>query len=213
MQIGNTIAVGCKQSAEKEIGEGKSEHLTIYEIAASNREEFGRLARGYVANLLNSTQGISRFTSNIVRGLGTFYLQILLEDPIEQATCCFKQLFTNFKLRGVFQAEEETVYLDEYLSVIDELRRAHPDVQQPKLLIGDAINFYLSPRLPKTRRHLTRIFRLSCICLDEPRFSLPTVRFGSVRTDKPTCAMFDVVAPIRSYFGSVALGLENLLSE
>ena len=195
------------------MGDEDNKNLTLDQVTASNREEFGRLARGYVANLLNATQGLSRFTSDIVKGLGSFDLEILLQDPLEQATYCFKQLFTSFKLRGVFKADEEAIYLEEYLSFIDELRRGHSEDQQPKLLINDAIEFISRQDSLKTRRHLTRIFRLSCLCLDEPRFSFPAVRFGSVRTDEPVCTMFDVVAPIQSYYGNVSRGLDSLVSE
>ena len=59
---------------------------------------------------------------------------------------------------------------------------------------------------------MTRIFRLSCLCLDEPRFSFPAVKYGSVNTDDPTSAVFDVVAPIQSYFCEVARGLETVTS-
>ena len=60
---------------------------------------------------------------------------------------------------------------------------------------------------------MTRIYRLSCLCLDEPRFSFPAVKFGSVNTDNPINPMFDVVAPIHSYFGEVARGLDTVTSE
>ena len=212
-KLGARLAAGSKSKAEKEMSEEKNRGLALTDVAASIREEFGRLARGYVVNLLNATQSLTRFTSDIVRGLGSFDLEILLLDPVEQATYCFKQLFMSFRLRGVFRADEETVYLEEYLSFIDELRRAHPEVQQPKLLINDAIDFISRQGLLKSRQHLSRIFRLSCLCLDEPRFTFPAVRFGSVRTDEPTCSMFDIVAPIQSYFGSVARGLDNLVCE
>ena len=207
------LKVGSKLKAEKEMNEEKNKGLSLAEVTASIQEEFGRLARGYVANLLNSTQALSRFTSDIVRGLGSFDLEILLIDPVEQASYCFKQVFTSFRLRGVFQSDEESIYLEEYLFFFDELRRVHPEVQQPKLLINDAVYFISQQEFLKPRRHLTRIFQLSCLCLDEPRLSFPAVRFGSVRTDEPTCSMFDIVAPFQSYYGSVARGLDNLISE
>ena len=128
-------------------------------------------------------------------------------------TNCFKQLFTSFWLRGIFQSDEETLYLKEYLSFIDELRRSHLDVQQPKLIIVDAVDSITRQDALKTRRYLTRIFRLSYLCLDEPRFSFPAVKFGSVNTDDPTSPMFDVVAPIQSYFGEVARGLDIVTTD
>ena len=176
-------------------------------------EEFGRSARGYVAYLLGATQKLSRFTSDIVKSLGSFDLEILMVDPMEQASYCFKQLFTSFRLRGVVDSSEETVYAEEYLSFVDELRRLHPDMQQPKLLIADAVDFISGQEALKTRRHLNRIFRLSCLCLDKPRFSFSGVRFGSVKTDDPTCSMFDVVAPIQSFLGHGLRGMEIVTSD
>ena len=148
-----------------------------------------------------------------MRGLGSFDLEILLVHPVEQATFCYKQLFTSFRLRGVIDPGEEPVYTDEYLSFVDELRRLHLDMQQPKLLIADAIDFISKQDALRTRRHLTRILRLSCLCLDEPRFSFPPFKFGSVKTDDPSCVMFDVLAPIQSYLGNVFRGLDTLASD
>ena len=212
-KLGARLDVGCKHRAEKEQGEEKNKDLSLEEVTANIREEFGRSARAYVAYLLGATQKLSRFTSDIVRGLGSFDLEILLVDPIDQATYCFKQLFTSFRLRGVLDPSEILLYTEEYLSFVDELRRLHPDLQQPKLLIADAIAFISGQETLKTRRHLARIFRLSCLCLDEPRFSFPPVRFGSVNTDDPTCTMFDVVAPIQSFLGNVSRGLDVLTSD
>ena len=175
--------------------------------------EFGCSARGYVAYLLGATQKLSRFTYDIVKGLVSFDLEILLVDLLEQASYCFRQLFTSFRLRGVVDSSAETVYAEEYLSFVDELRRLHPDMQHPKLLIADAVDFFSEQEALKTGRHLNRIFRLSCLCLDEPRFSFPGVRFGSVRTDEPTCSMFDVVAPIQSFLGHGLRGLDILTSD
>ena len=71
--------------AEKEMGEEQNKTLKLDEVSANNREEFGRSARGYVANLVKSTQGLSRFTSDIVRGFGSFDLEIMLIDQLFQA--------------------------------------------------------------------------------------------------------------------------------
>ena len=154
-------------------------HPSLDEFTAKNREDFGSLGRGYVANLLTATKRLTRFTFDIVRGLRSFDVKIPLVDPIEQATYCFKQLFSSFKLQGVFQSDEEIIYLDECLSFIDELRKSHPGVQQPKMLIADAVEFISQQDALKSRRYLTRIFHLSCLRLDEPRFIFPAVRFGS----------------------------------
>ena len=99
---------------------------------------------------------------------------------------------------------------------MDELRRIHSEMQQPKLLIADAIDFVSSQEALRSRRHLTRIFRFSCRCLDEPRFTFPAVKFSSMRTDDQTSALFIVIAPIHSYLwqcSNVARGLDAFASE
>ena len=190
------------------MGEEQNKTLSLDELLANNREKFGRSARGYVAISHKFTQGLTRFTSDIVKSLRFFDLEIMLVDLIEQATYCFKQLFSSFRLRGIFQADEETPYQEEYLSVIDDLRQSHPDIQQPKLLIVDAVDFIGRQDALKSRRNLTRIFRLRCTCLDEPPFSFPAVIFGSVNTHDPTSPMFDVVAPIQSWVDDWTLLLQ-----
>ena len=132
---------------------------------------------------------------------------------MDQASYIIKQLCSSFRLRGVVEPAEEPLYTDEYLSFVDGLRRLHADLQQPKLLIAVEIDFISRQDALKTRRHLVRIFRLCCLCLDEPRFSFPAIRFGSIKTDDQTCSMFDIVAPIQSFLGSVSRGLDALTSD
>ena len=92
-----------------------NEGLTLETITSNYKEEFGRNARSYVIFLFKGTQGLTRFTTDIVKGLGSFDLGLLLVDPLENAAYCFMQLFTSFRLRGVFQFEEESIYTEEYV--------------------------------------------------------------------------------------------------
>ena len=99
------------------------------------------------------------------------------------------------------------------MSFLDVIRSSHPDIQQPKLLITDVIEFVSGQEALVARYHLRRIFRLSCLCLDEPRMSFNPVRFGSHRTDNPLSSMFDVIAPIQFFLGYVGNGLDVLTSD
>ena len=65
----------------------------------------------------------------------------------------------------------------------------------------------------KSRVHLQRIFRLSCLCLGEPRLSFSSVKFGSHHTDDPLSPVFDVIAPIQSYLSYVTHGLDVFTSD
>ena len=207
------LVPACKAKAESEKGDKRNEGLTLETIAANCKEEFGRNARSYVIYLFKGTQGLTRFTSDIVRGLSSFDLDVMLVDPLENAAYCFKQLFTSFRLRGVFQPDEESIYTEEYMSFLDVIRSTHPEIQQPKLLIADVIEFVSSQESLAARPHLLRIFRLSCLCLDEPRMSFTPVRFASHRTDDPLSSMFDVIAPIQSFLDYVGHGLDVLTSD
>ena len=71
------------------------------------------------------------------------------------------------------------------MSFLDVLRQAHPGVKQPKLLTADSIEFVSSQEALGVRPHLNRKFRWSCLCLDEPRLSFSSVKFGSHRTVDP----------------------------
>ena len=154
-----------------------------------------------------------RFTTDIVRGLGAFGLDDMLTDPIEQAAYCFKQQFSSFRLRGMLMADNEPKYSEEIFSFLVELCRDHPGILQPKLLILDVIDFVCGLSAFKSHLHLIRIFRLSCLCLDEPRQSFPPVKYGSTHTDDLKSPVHDVVTPIQSYHGGFYRGIDVFTSE
>ena len=106
--------------------EKKHDNLSLEAATEKTKEEFGQSARSYVLFLFKGVQGMRRFTTDIVRRLGAFDLDVMRTDPIEQATYCFKKLFSSFRLRGVLMADEEPSYSEEYFSFLDELRRDHP---------------------------------------------------------------------------------------
>ena len=138
-----------------------------------------------MAYLFYAAQTNLQLTSDIVKGLGSFDLDIMFCAPLGQALCCFKQLFRCFQLRKYFQPEDESICTEEYLSFLDELRKEMSELSQPKIVIVDAISFISSLEALQSRSHLFRIFRLSCLCLDESYTGMPIVKFGPVSTDDP----------------------------
>ena len=90
------LETACKAHANAEKGERKNEGLKLEEIASKIKEEFGRSARSYVIFLFEGAQGLTRFTSDIVKSLAFFNLEIMLVEQLEDAAYCFKQLFTSF---------------------------------------------------------------------------------------------------------------------
>ena len=75
----------CKTKAEAEKGDKKNEGLTLDEITKKNKDEFARAARSYVIFLFKEVQGLSRFTCDTVKGLGSFDLDTMLTDPLENS--------------------------------------------------------------------------------------------------------------------------------
>ena len=100
----------------------------------------------------------------------------MLVDTLECAAHCSK-LFTSFRIRGLYQSDEEFFYTEENISFLDEIRLSHPGIQQPTLLIADV--FVSGLESPRSRPNLQSTFRFSCLCLDEPRLVFSPVKFGS----------------------------------
>ena len=78
-------------------------------------------------------------TTTIVKGLGSFDLDIMFRSPLSQALFCFKQRFRSFQHREYFQADDESFCSDEYLSFLDELRKEMPELDQPRVIITGAV--------------------------------------------------------------------------
>ena len=95
------------------------------------------------------------------------------------------------------------MHTEEYLSFLDELRKELPELDQPRVIITDAVTLISTHEALQTRPHLARIFRLSCLCLDEDFTSMPPVKFGPIRTDDPKSKLIDTILPVQSFFMNV----------
>ena len=205
--------MACKTKADAEKGEKKKEGVTLEAISTNYKEEFGRTDRSYVVFLFKGTRWLTCFTSYFVKMLGSFDLDLLRVDPLENAAYCFKQMFTSFRLRGVSQPEEESIYTEDYMSFLEVLRQLHPEIQKLELLIAGFIDFISSQESLGAKPRLRRMFGLSCLCLDEPRTSFAPVKIGSHWTDDLPSPMFDVFVLNQSYLGYVTHGLDVLTSD
>ena len=209
-KLGQRLDVACKIRAEKELSEKSGNKASLPKLVKDHKEEFGRLGRSYVAYLFNAAQSNLQLTSDIVKGLGSFDLDIMFCAPLSQALYCFKQLFRCFQLRGYFQPEDESLLTEEYLSFLDELRKEMPDMTQPRVIIFDAVSFISGHEALRSRSLLSRIFQLSCLCLDESYTEMPIVKFGPVSTDDPKSKLVDTIFPVQSYFINVGRSVDAL---
>ena len=212
-KFGSKLDAACKIKAGYDKLEKCNAGLSIDALSDKNKEEFGRAARSYVTFLFNSFQGLKGLTNDLVKGLGCFDLEIILLGPIAHATYCHTQLFTSFRLRGHFTMEQETASGEEYLSFVDDLRRTYSDLAQPTLLIPDTVKFLVELPILHSRPLLFKLFRLACLCLDEPFPVLPSVKFGSVDSDDPTSSHIDVILPVQSYFANVPHSIEAVTTD
>ena len=209
-KLDQRLDVACKVKAERELSESKGNRSTLPKRIKESKEEFGRLGRSYVAYLFQAAQNNLLLSSDTVKGLGSFDLDIIFCAPLEQAVHCFKRLFRSFQLRNYFAADDESICTEEYLSFLDELRKEMPGLDQPRVIIIDAVTFISSHESLKRRPHLPRLFRLSCLCLDESYSAMPTVKFGSVRTDDPKSKLLDTILPVQSFLINVGRSIDVL---
>ena len=211
-KLDQRLNVACKTKADKGLSDKKGNRSNLTKLIKEAKEEFGRLGRSYVAYLFHATQNNLQLTSDIVKGLGSFDLEIMFRSPLSQALYCFKQLFRSFHLRGYFQADDESILTEEYLSFLDELRKEMPDLEQPRVIILEAVSYISKHSALQSRPNLTRIFKLSCLCLDESYTSMPVVKFGPVRTDDPKSKLIDTILPVQSFFINVGRSIDSLTS-
>ena len=202
-KLDQRLNTACKLKAEKELGDKKANRANLPNLVKQSKEEFERLGCSYVAYLFHAAQNNSQLTSDIVKGMGSFDLDIMFRSPLSQALHCFKQLFRSFHVRGYYQANDESICTEEYLSFVDELRKEFPDLDQPRVIITDAVTFISGHVALSSRPHLTRIFRLSCLCLDQGYTAMPPVKFGPVQTDDSKSKLIDTVLPVQSFFMNV----------
>ena len=189
-KFGSKLDAACKIKTGHDKLEKCNSGLSIDALSSKNKEEFGRAARSYVTFLFNSFQELKGLTNDLVKGFGCFDSEILWLGPIAHATYCHAQLFTSFRLRGHFTSDQETASGEKFLSFLDDLRRTFSGLAQPTSLIPDTVKFLVELLTLHSRPLLYKLFRLACLCLDEPFPVLPSVKFGSVDSDNPTSSTF-----------------------
>ena len=208
-KLDQRLNVACKLKAEKDLSGKPRSRTNLPNVIKENNNEFGRLGCSYVAYLFHAAQSNLQLTSDIVKGLGSFDLDMYCA-PLGQAFYCFKQLFRCFQLRNYFQPDDESLCTEEYLSILDELRKEMPELRQPRVIITDAVSFISRHDALQSRPHLLRIFRISCLCLDESYTGMPIVKFGPVSTDDPKSKLIDTILPVQSFFINVGRGIDAL---
>ena len=81
------------------------------------------------------------------------------------------------------------------------------------MLISDTVKFLVDMPSLHSRPLLHKLFRLACLCLDEPFPLLLPVKLGSVDSDDPTNSLLDVSLPVKSYYSNVPYGIEAVTTD
>ena len=213
MKFNSKPDVACKVRAERDKQDKKNATLTVKSLTKMNKHEFGKTARSYVTFLFNSVQKTMGLSSDIIKGLGCFDLEMLLNGPKRHAIYCHLQLFTTFRLRKFFTDEEETMCCEEYESILENLRRNYPNLVQPTVFESDTETFLMESPSLRNRPLLFKLFRLACLCLEEPFQNLPAVNFGFVDSEDPTSSLVYVILSVQSYYRNVPHGIEAMTSD
>ena len=181
-------------------------------IMTKTKVDFRRLSGSYVTHLLKGTRSHFDFTTDIVQGLGSFDLEILLKLPVALASMCFSKLYMAFQFHGCLVCEQESQVLDEYMSFVDEIRISYTEFDQPTLLITDTIDFLRRQTTLISRLLLLRCFKLACLCLDEPFRPSRAINFSSVNSGDPSSKLVDIVLPVESFFHKFPGSIECVTS-
>ena len=116
-------------------------------------------------------------------------------------------------MRGYFTSDQESILTEEYQPFVDELRGLYPNLDQPTVVIPDVVSFIFGQPALESRLHLTRLIKLSCLCLEEPYAEMPTVKFRPVRTDDLKSRFLDTVPLLQSFLMNVCRSIETLSSD
>ena len=99
------------------------------------------------------------------------------------------------------------------MSFVDDLRRKYPELLQPTFFVRDTVGYPIEQASLQSRPLLLDLFRLACLCLDEPFQTLSPVKIGSVDSDDPTSGFVDVLLPVQCYFHNVPNRIESVITD
>ena len=168
------------------------------------KEKFVSKARGYLLFLLQMFLDHHSINAEIVRGLASFDPHdVLLGLPTEQATYCLAALYQSFSLRGWLEGSTEDACRDEYVEFADQFRDRYASLKDSPEGFTDMVDLLSQMPELRSRHHLYRLFRLSCLCLTEDTAMLPPIRFQDVDAESPQCRFGDVLMPAQSHLARV----------
>ena len=135
--------------------------------------------------------------------MASFDPHVMFEMPLDFATKCFAELYRGFRLWGWVQDPGEKICRDEYIDVLTHLRGSKVSLTSTPSAFYDLVNFLSKLPALRERKHVYRLFKLSCLCLADKSPTLPIVSFGNVSTANLNCQSTDVVLPVESLLANL----------
>ena len=86
--------------------------------------------------------------------------------------------------------------MEEYASFMDDTRHNFAEKVQLTLCILETVNFWIGQSSMRFRPLLFKVFKPSCLCLDEPFPSPSNVRFGKIIPEDPSSPADEVKIPV-----------------
>ena len=203
IQLEAKVTAAAKIKAEQDISEKSGSREGLEKAIEKIVDNFALTARNYVTFLIESVLGHVQLTSTIVRGLGSFDSRVVFSLPTSLSYKLFSTLFSCFSSRGWVKEYDSQLCLDQYISLIEELRSKHESLIETPDVIVDIVGFFATLDLLRNRPLLHYVFSLSCLCLTETSQTFPVVKFSTIDTSKPTCGLLDVIFPVQSYVSNV----------
>ena len=155
----------CTKIPSAEFGVGSDFRRELSIVKAAQTSDFLIEARDFycdfLANFLTSTRHIIVFS----KGLAAFDPGLLFREDLDLAYECFSCLYGTFQQRGWLKASERPSALSEYNCFVRELRSSYVDASGSSLPIVDVVSVFPSLPCLVSKPLLSRIFRLTCLCL------------------------------------------------
>ena len=210
MRLTDQVALGSKHKAERELSETKGSRSVLDKLASTLNDNFATSGRNYTVFLLESVLKHVTLSSDLVKGMGSFDPQVIFVLPVSLGVSLFRFLVRGFTSCGWIRAADEQLYIDEYTSFIEDLRKDNPEIVVS--LIYNVVEYLMSHTGLCFRQHLAHIFKLSCLCLTSTSTETPVIKFGSINSSDYSCKLGEVLYPVHSYASNVPRCVDSCAS-
>ena len=119
--------------------------------------------------------------------------------PKTVAIDCYQQLYHSFSSRGWVARESRSVYIDDYLEFVNDVRHVYIDEVGARPAVEDMVSFFSScPELSR-REYTWNLFKLCCLFLGHVASKLLDVSLKSCKVGVASVDLSSVIEAIQGY--------------